>query len=332
MRVRAVVAGLLAGCAAAPIAAFAAPADACDAGCARTLELPGGRLNYQVSAAPGAPVVSALVALHGHSHDAAKTFEAGRLAARRAGVEAQTLVVAPLFQVSEDAAERCSTPGTPPARAGDLVWNCASWIDGRPAAGDGAIGSFAALDSLLLELTRRWPTLKTVTVAGFSAGAQMVQHAIGFAAPPPAGVRLRYVVADPGTWLYFDPVRPQAVDAAACPGFDRWKYGTGQLPAGLGTSAAEARERYAAAEIHYLEGELDTGEGRGTAYRVLDRSCAALAQGPYRLQRGLAYAEYDRSTLAPAKARRVTVVPGCAHDVACVFPSDAARTALFGPP
>ena len=96
--------------------------------------------------------------------------------------------------------------------------------------------------------------------------------------------------------------------------------------------AAQARARYAAADIHYLQGELDTGEGKGTAYRVLDKSCAAAAQGPYRLQRGLAYAQYDRTLLAPEKRREVTVVPGCAHDVACVFPSEAARAALLGTP
>ncbi len=49
------------------------------------------------------------------------------------------------------------------------------------------------------------------------------------------------------------------------------------------------------------------------------------------MQRGLAYAQYDRTMLASGKRREVVVVPGCAHDVACVFPSEAARAALLGP-
>ncbi|MDO9354509.1 MAG: hypothetical protein Q7T55_12490, partial [Solirubrobacteraceae bacterium] len=87
---------------------------------------------------------------------------------------------------------------------------------------------------------------------------------------------------------------------------------------------------YAAADIHYLEAALDSSEAAGTFYKILDKSCAANAQGPFRLQRGQDYAAYDRAMLAPTRKREVTVVPGCAHDVACVFPSPAARAALLG--
>jgi hypothetical protein len=91
------------------------------------------------------------------------------------------------------------------------------------------------------------------------------------------------------------------------------------------------RQRYASADISYLEGALDSSDAKGTFYGILDKSCAAAAQGPYRMQRGLAYAQYDRALLAPGKRREVVVVPGCAHYVACVFPSAAARAALLGP-
>jgi hypothetical protein len=103
------------------------------------------------------------------------------------------------------------------------------------------------------------------------------------------------------------------------------------LPPQLRVSAAEARARYAAADIVYLEGGLDSGTAPGTYYRILDKSCAAEAQGPYRLQRGLAYAQYDRTLLAPDRHREVSVVPGCAHDVVCVFGAPAAREALLRP-
>jgi len=322
-----------------PAAGAGACTSAADDGCYLAFEPAGagGRLNYYTSRPPGgAPnepgPTRALLALHGHSRDANKTFDAALLAVRRGGGLAETLVVAPVFQVDPARAEKCRTAGVPAARPGDLLWTCASWLEGGPSANGAALGSFAALDALVAELVRQWPSLRTVTIAGFSAGAQMVQHAIGFAAAPPAGVALRYVVADPGTWLYFDAARPQPVDAANCSGVNRWKYGTDALPAHFTRDAAQARAQYAAAEVHYLEGELDSDDAKGAAYRVLDKSCAANAQGPFRLQRGQAYGEYDRSLLAPAKQRQVTVVPGCAHDVACVFPSPAAREALLGEP
>ena len=290
-----------------------------------------GRLHYFASqdpaSSPGDPH-AVLVVVHGHPRDALTSFAAAWQAVQQAGTGARTLVVAPLFQVASAETIHCRSPGVPSAEAGDLLWTCASWIAGEPARGS-PLTSFAAMDALVRELLQRWPGLRTVTVAGFSAGAQMVQHYIGFAALPPAGVALRYVVAAPGSWLYFDPVWP-ADTLAACPAVQRWKYGTGQLPAGLGRSAAEARARYAQADIHYLVGALDSSDAAGTFYKILDKSCAAQAQGPYRLQRAQAYADYERRLLAPVPQRSLVIVPGCAHDVACVFPSAAARAALVG--
>ncbi|WP_265259953.1 hypothetical protein [Serratia marcescens] len=133
----------------------------------------------------------------------------------------------------------------------------------------GKTGSFNAMDNLLADLKRRWPSLQSITVAGFSAGAQFVQHYVGFAQPP-SGVRLRYVVADPGSWLYFDRLRPlpaswgscgsektcrfrwQTLDAGRCPQANRWKFGLEALPAHLQRAADAARRRYAAADITYL--------------------------------------------------------------------------------
>ncbi len=293
----------------------------------------GGQMHFYASRVPGVGTpTSALVALHGHPRDANTSFNAALQAVQRGGAFNRSLVVAPVFQVSEADAAPCHTAGVPAAQAGDLLWTCASWMAGGRARNADGLSAFAALDALVAELHRQWPSLQTITIAGFSAGAQMVQHYIGFAAVPPAlptPLALRYVVADPGTWLYFDPVWPAAT-VAACPGVQRWKYGLEDLPAHLGRSAAEARAHYAQADIHYLEGALDSSDAPGTFYKILDKSCAALAQGPYRLQRGLAYAEYDRQVLAPGKLRSVAVVPGCAHDVACVFSAAEARAALLG--
>lgn len=334
-----------------------------------------GKLHYYASrdpaaaAAPGSATgpLDALIAVHGHPRDADKTFAAALLAVRGADAQARTLVVAPVFQVAWPAAQTCRSAGVPAAAAGDLLWTCSSWVEGGRADDGRGPGAFAAMDALVAELLRRWPSLRQVTVAGFSAGAQMVQHYIGFAAVPPrSDVALRYVVADPGSWLYFDPL-PMAASlpppssaasaaasaagesaastatgtaataairgaAASCPGLNRWKYGTEGLPAHLGRNAAQARAHYAQADVSYLEGELDDRDAPGTFYKILDKSCAAMAQGPFRRQRGEAYLRYERSLPAPARPRQLVVVPGCKHDVACVFPSPAARAALLGVP
>jgi hypothetical protein len=349
-------------------AAASTDASACehraDAACLQSFNLPGdaGRLRYYASQAPGAGNGAmpryALVVMHGHPRDANRSFEAGLRAAEGAQRLQDTLVVAPLYQGPEDQAAHCHSRGVPAAESADAVWTCAGWLAGEPSLGPHPIGSFAALDALVAELVQRWPGLRSVTLAGFSAGAQMLQHSVAFAADAPGSVTLRYVIADPGTWLYFDPVRPQpriagqSTDwaacgtgaafpgacsfvfqappaASACPGQDRWKYGLQALPGHLGRDAVTARSRYAAAQIDYLEGALDSSADKGAFYPILDKSCAAMLQGPFRLQRGRAFAAYEREVLAPQRPRRFVVVPDCAHDVACVLPSMAARPLLF---
>lgn len=318
-----------------------------------------GVMHYYTSQRPRAAEdqspTRALIVVHGHPRDANVTFNAALAALSSAQALNDTVVIAPVFQVSADEADRCSTDGVPAAQANDLRWTCASWIDGGKADDASGMTSFAAMDALVKEVAHRWPSVHEVTIAGFSAGAQMVQHYIGFAAADvPRTLAIRYVVADPGSWLYFDSIRPSTqmdghtvdtstcADAgcefqhvasnATCPNINQWKYGTESLPASLNRVAAAARAQYASADVHYLEAAQDSGPGRGTYSRILDKTCAAMAQGTFRLQRGMAYAAYDRQWLARDRPRAVTVVPGCAHDVTCVFSAPAAQAALLGMP
>lgn len=363
----------------------AGPSDACYL--RLTLPAQAGKLGFYASQPPASPSAglitralpagkairsdrqspeAALVVIHGFRRDAGRSFAAGLAAAHAAGRLDRTLVLAPRFQVQAAQTDRCGSREDPKTGPEDAVWTCAGWVVGAvstvpSSAGGRSISSYAALDALIAELPRAWPTLRQITVVGFSAGAQLLQHAIGLAADPPPGVRLRYLVADPGSWLYFDPVRPRprptstglaadwsacrpdgqgtarcefdvvVPEAASCPGYDQWKFGLNGLPARFRRSAADVRERYKAAEVGYLEGALDTGTGRGSAHGLLDTSCAAMLQGPYRLERGLAWSAYERHTLKPEPERPLVVVPGCGHDVRCVLPSDAARSLVFPP-
>jgi pimeloyl-ACP methyl ester carboxylesterase len=329
------------------------------AGCAETasdqcfssLTIGGSKLNlHYYFSKTGSNPTDLLIVMHGHPRDANRTFDAGMRAAEVSFKTASTLVVSPLFGVAPAESQRCSTDGVPSASDGDLLWTCQSWMEGAAAQNAASVTSFAAIDALIAALCLEHPSIHTVTFAGFSAGAQMVQHYIAFRGPAPNAVTVRFVVSDPGTWLYFDAVRPvfsstSACDgssscnpgfavpetASSCVGYDHWKYGVTGLPAIQESQALMLRARYVASDISYLEGSLDYGEGAKKAYRVLDRSCGANLQGPYRLQRGLAYAAYDREILAPSHPHPIAVVPGCAHEISCVFPSAEGRAALFRP-
>jgi hypothetical protein len=302
---------------------------------------------HVVASAPldvGNPAITtAVIAIHGHSRDVMRTFQA-TTAAAGASQMAHTLVVAPVFQVNAARATHCHSPGLPAAQAGDLLWTCSSWQQGAAAQntpGITPITAFMALDQLVAHVLQQFPAVQTVTIAGFSAGGQLVQRYIGFAAPAPRSVLLRYVVGSPSSrdgpandWAS-DPAQTSAFTLAlpaagvgTCPGYNQWKYGTDHWPA-HGRSPAQARTAYVAANVTYLLGAQDKGSGKGAAYSVLDTTCAAQLQGPYRLQRGLAYAAYDKARLAGGAHRLMPPAQGCGHDVRCVFTSGSGRAALF---
>jgi hypothetical protein len=289
--------------------------------------LPGGStLPYFTSALPRPSVKAILISVHGYPRDALQTWEATLEAANNAGRAADTLLIAPVFPVSQNEAARCHSPGVPMAVAGNAVWRCSTWLDGGRAQ-NVSVTSFRAMDTLVTTLLTAYPAARVVTIAGFSAGAQFVQHYVGFASPMARPVAVRYVIADPGEFLYFGRFRP-VPSAGACPGYDDWKLGLSKRPQDLMGTAEEVRSAYAAADVHYLEGALDTGTNPDAFPRELDKNCGAQMQGQYRLDRGRNYAAYDAHFLSHGR-HTLTIVPGCAHRVACVFPSQAARAALF---
>ena len=326
---------------------------------------PGQSLNmhFYASADPKqttekAMITRAVIAMHGHPRDANKTFNATLAAVKGGRALSNTLVVAPIYQVPTGQAKKCSTAGVPAATNSDLAWTCDTWLEGGVSNEGRGLSSFAVMDALVAQLQKDFPNLNTITIAGFSAGAQMVQHYIGFSSDVASTkLKLRFVVSDPGSWLYFDNVRakpylgdsPVAWEnckggaeglgdceikfgqpAPGCAAANSWKYGLENLPSYLIRNSEQARARYASADVHYLEGALDSSKAKGTYYGILDKSCAAQAQGPYRLQRGVVFAAYSRAFLNPKLNTRVTIVPNCAHDVACVFPSKQAQSVLLG--
>jgi hypothetical protein len=149
------------------------------------------------------------------------------------------------------------------------------------------------------------------------------------------GIALRYVVANPSSYVYFDAMRPVAsgefaeFDRAMCPSFNRWKYGLEDLPgyAGDAASAAALEARYAQRDVTVLLGGADCDP----QHPALDRSCAALTQGEHRLGRGLAYARYMALRHPEGLAKhRTYVIDGVGHDAKGIFASAQGLAALFG--
>jgi hypothetical protein len=242
-------------------------------------------------------VTRLLVMVHGAGRDADQALALGR---SLLGPEAaQTLVVAPQFLNQADA-KRWSLPSD------RLRWAGAGWADGLAAAGPRPVSPFAALDSLLRSLADPGllPDLKTIVLAGQGEGADLVQlyaatttHLDGL---QKRGLTLRFVLAEPVHYLYLDQARPAPVDAASCPGFNRWPFGLDGAPSYLAElGPASIFTQYRARDVVYLLGEPGVQAEPG--------GCETAAQGPDRAARGRFYASY-LAKLAGVPVQRLAAV------------------------
>ena len=269
-------------------------------------------------------VTRALIIVHGRLRNAQTYLQSGVEAAERAGLGSTTLVIAPQFLNASDVKRNHLDDRL-------LRWNGNDWMAGAPSTGPGQISSYAALDQIIEHLgnRQRFPALKEIVVAGHSGGGQVVQRfaLIGHDHPTlqTEGIRLRYVVANPSSYAYFSPARPVTFDAASCPGFNDWKYGLQYLPAyAKGQSAERLEQAYVSRDITYLLGQQDTDPN----HPALDKSCAAEAQGAYRLIRGHYYFD-DLQQRHPQLRQTLVEVPGVGHNGDGMFTSPEGQKVLF---
>jgi hypothetical protein len=264
-----------------------------------------------------------------------------------------TVVIAPHFQT--DPAKVCSGKRDRP-EGGEAYWTCEGWKEGLAASNDPDATSFGVIDAFFTLLKAHFPALQGLTITGHSAGAQLAQrYAAGNRVEASLGAPVKYVIANPASYLYLDGRRlkrgvvctEQAdcaidvtsfeapyFDAGSCMQYDQYKYGLiGRQGYMAQITPEEIRTQYPRRNVTYLLGDLDAGPTTVALFAELDKSCAAMAQGPlgqsYRKQRGLTYAGYI--TLLFNARHVVHIVPGCGHSARCMFASPVARAAIFTP-
>ena len=220
-------------------------------------------------------------------------------------------------------------------RADDaLYWQVEGWKGGYPALGPAPLSSFAAMDSLLSQLAPEPGPDPAVVVFGNSAGGQFVNRYAAVGRGPDIlaarGLRVRFVVANPSTYLYFGRERPVTVPDDA--GINDWRYGFDHAPAYVTAAAESPRrslERYLARDVAIVLGDLDN-DG---ASLLLEVSPAAMAQGANRLDRGLRYGQHvrglARATGLPFRHRLIRLAD-VGHTAADVLAAPQTREIVFG--
>lgn len=268
-----------------------------------------------------------VIVMHGIGRDADAYMRTGLAARDTAGGEGQaSLLIAPQFLADVDV-----TTWRLPATV--LHWDAGNWAAGEPAHGPAPLSTFDVFDALLMHLADRTvlPDLTTVVIAGHSAGGQVVQrYAVvgrGGVALLARGIHLRYVVANPSSYLYLSPDRPEKVDAASCPLLNRWRYGLEAAPPYVGATAG-LETRYAARDVVYLLGTADVDP----RHPDLETGCAAEAEGAYRLVRGTNYFAYMKARHPQGLVQRMAFVPNVAHSGGRMFRSVCGLAALFDRP
>jgi hypothetical protein len=249
---------------------------------------------------------------------------AARYAAGEAG--GGTMIVLPRFLAETDAATQAKPPEL-------LRWRDAGWIDGEAASGPAPLSSFDALDAIAARLAdaAMFPNLRRLVIAGHSAGAQLVQrYAVvgrGTARLAHTGIAVRYVVANPSSYLWFGEERPVPVSPSGCAAVFRWPYGLTGTPAYV-EPGEELEARYISRDVVYLLGEADTDANAPS----LDRTCAAEAQGPTRYARGMSYLFALEQRHPNLVRHRILSIWGVGHDAASMFMSACGLAALFDRP
>ncbi len=276
----------------------------------------------------GSPTaVRALINISGLLRNSDEYEKTGEEAIAAAGAGADTVLITPQFLAQIDVTGH-SLP------ANTIRWQVQTWLDGLPAIGPAPISAFSVLDAIAKRLAdrARFPALREIVFIGHSAGGQLIQrYAVVGKAPDDlaaSGIAIRFVVANPSSYLYFDSYRPVPSIAATCSGFNSWKYGMENLPPYVTLDAAALEARYVKRRVTYMLGMLDTDPN----HPVLDKSCKGEAEGPYRLARGLSFTQYLRTRHPSGTNQDVAEVPGVDHDAHGMFTSACGVAVIFQRP
>ena len=305
-------------------------------------------------------ITRALIFVHGINRDGDNHFRTALAAAFLANSLNNTVIVAPRF------ASNSSAPGNQTGDCHDALaadeanWVCETqrvdgWRFGGGEVGDEKLTSFDFMDEIVRRLARKevFPNLKNIVIAGHSAGGQFViRYEMSNTVHDSISAAISYVVANAAAYPYVDDLRPTSTavpktvaaaapgfqpigpavppapfvpyaDARNCVGFDHWPYGL-KNRTGYASRLTddELKKQLASRTTTYLLGEVDI-----LPLGIFDTSCPAMAQGPTRLARGLAFSMYANEH--HGVNHKAVVVPYCGHSARCMFTSDTVLPLIF---
>lgn len=190
------------------------------------------------------------------------------------GIGDNALVIAPRFQSTDDG----------PAED-ELYWSEGGWSKGEDSLDGASFSSFSVADGLLESISTRFPNVTEIVIAGHGAGAQFVQRYAGIgddALNVRCDIKVRYVVSNPGSYMFPTPERPRSTSGCDDDGLfggegvtNTTEYITGEIgvdecPPGTSiiTTADRCNDAAASIGVQYLEYASDIADNGSTSLCV----------------------------------------------------------------
>ncbi len=286
-------------------------------------------------------ITRAVIVIHDATRDSGDTLRQVMTVAGpgAVGVRANTLILAPLFPIKSDRA--AFKPLLTDAIQHVAAWDIQGWWRGDDTvAADNqqrAVSSMAALDMLLLALadTKLYPELRSIVIAGYGRGADLVQRYALYGRAhdiiAQQHIGLHYLAVDPQSYAYLTEARPGKLagvftppkDNKTCPGYQNYPYGL-EAPnpyAGL-TAGNVARQNYVERQMTYLVGDNDTGP-------AADQNCGAALQGKSVKERAVNFNAFLKSSFGETPKQQLLVMPGMGDDPLALLTSNCGASLLF---
>jgi len=268
-----------------------------------------------------------IIMIHGGGLNAVNTFETGQQFIESLKMpKDRFLVLAP--QIIE---------GVKLEEKGLLFWD-RKWREGGMSLSTRlnkdlpSLSSFEVMDRLIDGSIKLNFNIQKIVILGHSAGGQYV---LRYAAInnrhellKQRGISIRYVVANPSSYLYLDKTRYkftskgkllklQEEEFKDCPGYNKFKYGMEDLFGyAENLSKQTIRTRLLTRPVMFLLGAEDTDRGW-----MLDKTCEAEAQGKNRYERGMLFQHHLRTfTKSIQNSQHIWMeIPGVGHNSAEIF-------------
>ena len=259
----------------------------------------------------------AVIVIHGTLRNADDYYTTIEDAAKDKSILGNTLIIAPQFKTEEDA-----------PKADELYWSSSGWKIGFKSQNGNRIPSFRVIDEIIDKIEINFPNISFISIAGHSAGGQFIQRYAALNEKEDKlrqSLRLRYVVANPSSYMYLTSDRPAS--PSDCPDYDEYKYGIFNLPNTLAytdLSKEDIKAQLLSRDVFILLGTEDNDPDS----EYLDISCEANAQGSDRFDRGCEYFEHILKLDSNAGHIKLEV-DGVGHSFSRIMEAEQGQMAVF---